>query len=190
MYLFFDTETIGLPKNWKAPVRDLNNWPRVIQLAYLLYSLDGKLIEEGNYLIKPEGFKIPVESIAVHGITNERAEKEGEQLSVVLKKFYEEANNAEFLVAHNMSFDEKVLGAEFLRIGMKNPFLKKKKICTMIETTDFCRIKGKYGKYKWPSLSILHKKLFDADFEDAHDAKVDTQILAKCFWELKRLGEI
>jgi len=23
MYLFFDTETTGLPKNWKAPVTDL-----------------------------------------------------------------------------------------------------------------------------------------------------------------------
>ena len=37
MYLFFDTETTGLPKNWKAPVTDLNNWPRLVQLAYLLY---------------------------------------------------------------------------------------------------------------------------------------------------------
>lgn len=33
MYLFFDTETTGLPKNWKAPVSDLNNWPRLVQLA-------------------------------------------------------------------------------------------------------------------------------------------------------------
>jgi len=37
MYLFFDTETTGLPKNWKAPVTDLNNWPRLVQLAYLFY---------------------------------------------------------------------------------------------------------------------------------------------------------
>jgi len=28
MYLFFNTETIGLPKNWKAPVTDLKSWNR------------------------------------------------------------------------------------------------------------------------------------------------------------------
>lgn len=27
MYLFFDTETTGLPKRWNAPVTDLENWP-------------------------------------------------------------------------------------------------------------------------------------------------------------------
>jgi hypothetical protein len=36
MYLFFDTETTGLPKSWKAPVTDVNNWPRLVQLAFLL----------------------------------------------------------------------------------------------------------------------------------------------------------
>jgi uncharacterized protein YprB with RNaseH-like and TPR domain len=38
MYLFFDTETTGLPKNWKAPVTDLNNWPRLVQFAFLKYA--------------------------------------------------------------------------------------------------------------------------------------------------------
>jgi hypothetical protein len=37
MYLFFDTETTGLPKNWKAPVTDLNNWPRMNSpIGYLI----------------------------------------------------------------------------------------------------------------------------------------------------------
>ena len=27
MYLFFDVETTGKPKNWKAPVSDTFNWP-------------------------------------------------------------------------------------------------------------------------------------------------------------------
>lgn len=44
MYLFFDTETTGLPKNWKAPVTDLNNWPRLVQLVYLYYDDNGNKI--------------------------------------------------------------------------------------------------------------------------------------------------
>jgi hypothetical protein len=35
MYLFFDTETTGLPSNYKAPATDLNNSPRLVQLAWL-----------------------------------------------------------------------------------------------------------------------------------------------------------
>ena len=32
-YLFFDTETTGLPRNYKAPSSDTRNWPRLVQLA-------------------------------------------------------------------------------------------------------------------------------------------------------------
>jgi hypothetical protein len=51
MYLFFDNETTVLPRNWKAPVTDLNNWPRVVQLAYLLYDENGNKITGGDYII-------------------------------------------------------------------------------------------------------------------------------------------
>ena len=115
MYLFFDTETSGLPKNWQAPVTDLNNWPRLVQLAYLVYDADGNRVSEGNYIIKPENFTIPKDASKIHGITNERALKEGIDLEVVLLEFQDLVNKAKFLVAHNMSFDEKVVGAEFLR---------------------------------------------------------------------------
>ena len=35
MYLFFDTETTGLPRRWNAPVTDVDNWPRLVQLAWI-----------------------------------------------------------------------------------------------------------------------------------------------------------
>jgi DNA polymerase III subunit epsilon len=55
MYLFFDTETTGLPNNWKASVTDFNNWPRLVQLAYLHYDNDGNKISEGDFITKPNG---------------------------------------------------------------------------------------------------------------------------------------
>ena len=88
-----------------------------------------------------------------------------------------------------MSFDEKIVGAEFLRAGMRNPLPAKRKICTMESTTSFCAIPGPYG-YKWPKLSELHYKLFRTGFEEAHNAAVDINATAKCFWELKRLGKL
>jgi DNA polymerase III epsilon subunit-like protein len=189
MYLFFDTETTGLPKNWKAPVTDINNWPRLVQLAYLLYDTSGNKISEGDFIIKPSGFMIPAEASRIHGISNERAIKEGLELSDVLIQFNSLIIKANYLVAHNISFDEKIVGAEFLRNGMTNTILNKNKICTMENSTNFCAIDGPYG-YKWPKLSELHYKLFKSGFEEAHNAAADIQATAKCFWELKKIGEI
>ena len=66
MYLFFDTETTGLPKNWRAPVADLNNWPRLVQLAYLYCDGDGNTLLSGDYIIKPDGFLIPESASIIH----------------------------------------------------------------------------------------------------------------------------
>lgn len=189
MFLFFDTETTGLPRNWKAPITDLNNWPRLVQLAYLHFDENGNKISGGDYIIRPEGFTIPANVTRIHGISHERAVKEGISLSEVLQSFHALIYESEILVAHNMSFDEKIVGAEFLRAGMANLIPEKRKICTMHSTTNFCAINGPYG-YKWPKLSELHYKLFKIGFEEAHNAAVDINTTAKCFWELRRLGKI
>jgi DNA polymerase III epsilon subunit-like protein len=189
MYLFFDTETTGLPRNWKAPVTDLDNWPRMIQIAWILCDNDGNRIESLDYIIKPENFSIPIEASRVHGISTERAIEEGESLEKVLKMFNDLVDEADFIVAHNIRFDEKILGAELIRKGIKSCFNKKPKLCTMQASTDFCKLPGPYG-YKWPKLSELHIILFGEDFEDAHDASVDIHATVKCFWELRKKGLI
>ncbi|OIO04951.1 MAG: 3'-5' exonuclease [Elusimicrobia bacterium CG_4_10_14_0_2_um_filter_56_8] len=189
MYLFFDTETTGLPRNWKAPVTDLNNWPRMIQLAYFTTDNEGKNTGGGNFIIKPEGFTIPEDASKIHGITTERALADGKDLLPVLWGFQAAIDQADFLVAHNMSFDEKIIGAEFLRSGMPDSLPGKKRICTMHSATDFCAIPGPYGN-KWPKLAELHQKLFKKDFKEAHNAAADVLATMNCFWELKRLGII
>lgn len=189
MYLFFDTETTGLPNNWKAPVSDLSNWPRLVQLAYLFYDRNGNKISGADYIVKPDGFIIPSDASRIHGITTEQAIREGHPLKDVLQKFQSIIDQAEYLVAHNMNFDEKIVGAEFLRNKMQDSTASKRKICTMQSTTNFCALIGPYG-YKWPKLSELHYKLFKTGFDEAHNAAVDINATAKCFWELKRLGKI
>jgi DNA polymerase III subunit epsilon len=186
MYLFFDTETVGLPRNWKAPVTDLSNWPRLVQLAYLVYDEKGNLLSAKNSIIRPDGFTIPKDASEIHGITTEIAKARGVPLLSVLSDFKTQVTNSKYLVAHNIKFDEMIVGAEFLRCNLANAIARKKRICTMEVGTDFCRIIGRYG-YKWPSLSELHYKLFREGFDEAHNAAVDIQITAKCFWELMRV---
>lgn len=189
MYLFFDTETTGIPKSWKAPLSDLDNWPRLVQIAWMKYDANGNKTDEQDYIIKPEGFTIPRDAAEVHGITTEQAEQEGVELKGVLEEFSGLINESSLLVAHNISFDEKIVGAEFIRKEVKSRLFQTKKICTMKASTDYCKLPGNYG-YKWPKLSELHMKLFDHEFEEAHNAAVDIAACAKCFWELKRLNII
>lgn len=187
MYVFFDTETTGLPRKWRAPVTDLENWPRMVQIAWLSYSGDGAKTGEGSFIIKPEGYIIPDVVARIHGVTTMRALSEGEDLTQVLTQFRDAVAGAETIVAHNLSFDEMIVGAEFLRKQIAHDMHTKKKICTMEGSKEFCALPGQYG-LKWPRLSELHQKLFATDFAEAHNAENDINATAKCFWELKRIG--
>ena len=187
--LFFDTETTGLPKNFNAPSTDLNNWPRMVQLAYIFQDIHGNVITKGNYIIKPDGYSIPTTSTSIHGISTERANKEGKILSDVLKKFNSLVIQSKYLVAHNVNFDVKILEAEFIRMKMKSSLQSKSKICTMESSTNYCAINGTYG-YKWPSLSELYYKLFNSILKESHNAEIDISATAKCFWALKQEGVI
>lgn len=185
MYIIFDTETTGLPGNYNAPITDLNNWPRLVQLAWQLHDAKGKLLSQQNHIVRPEGFTIPYNAEKIHGISTKRAEQEGKPLADVLSFFQQDMEKATFLVGHNVEFDIKVTGAEFLRKGVTTRFLEKKNLDTKEISTEYCAIPGgKGGKFKWPTLTELHRKLFGADFDAAHDAAYDVHATAKCFFGL------
>lgn len=188
MYLFFDTETTGLPRKWDAPSSDTRNWPRLVQLACLLYDEEGLLQDSQNFIIRPAGFTIPSSASRIHRITTERALEEGQPLADVLAQFSGLLGQAKCLVAHNMAFDEKVLGAEFFRVHKQDPLREIGKVCTMKTPSiiAYCQVPPKrYGTYKWPRLDELYRKLFERSFEEAHDAAVDVRATAECFWELR-----
>ena len=184
---FFDTETTGLPRSWNAPLRDLDNWPRMVQLAWLLCDEAGNELAHASRIIRPEGYLIPLDASRVHGITTERALAEGMPLADVLDEALPQLEKAAMAVAHNISFDEKILGAECLRLSRPFPFEKKPMRCTMKESTDFCKLPGMYG-YKFPNLTELHRKLFKKSFDDAHDALADVRACKAAYFELRTLG--
>jgi DNA polymerase III subunit epsilon len=187
MHLFFDTETTGLPRNHKAPVSDSRNWPRLVQLAWLVTDDQGREDKSLEYIIKPEGFVIPREASRIHGITTDLARRRGADLGAVLAEISADLVRARVLIAHNLDFDEKIVGAEFYRLGQPNHLEKKQQRCTMKSATEFCQLPGPKG-YKWPRLEELHQKLFNEDFEDQHTALADVRACARCFFELRRRG--
>ncbi len=187
MNLFFDTETTGVPKNYKAPVSDLNNWPRLVQLAWLLTDDKGQEINHGEHIVKPNGFTIPAEAAKIHGISTELAMQEGVDLKFAVDAIVADMQKAKVLIAHNVQFDEKILGAELLRIGYQNHLDSKPRKCTMQSSTNYCKLPGPYG-FKWPKLQELHQKLFSETFDGAHRALTDVRACARCYFELVRLG--
>ena len=190
MFLIFDTETTGLPKNDNAPLTDFDNWPRMVQLAWQIHDEKGRFVENHNYLVQPDGFVIPIDSKMVHGISTEYALKYGKPLNEVLDLFMISAAKAKYLVGHNINFDLNVLGCEFLRCGRENPLRRWQIIDTCTEkTAEFCQFPGgKGGKFKLPRLGEFHHLLFGEDFDSAHNASADVEATARVFLELIRRG--
>lgn len=184
--LFFDTETTGLPNNYNAPITNVQNWPRLVQLAFSEYYEDGSSLAKHNYIIKPEGYVIPVEATKIHRISTQQALTEGHDLEQILQLFHQAISESSILIAHNVEFDKSIVGAEFIRKKIDTKaLLSTRSFCTMKDknVVNFCKIPGKYG-FKWPTLEELHFKLFKEQIVDAHDASIDIESTARCFWEL------
>jgi DNA polymerase III subunit epsilon len=193
VFLVFDVETTGLPKSSLLIPEELHKWPRLVQLSWVLVQGD-QIVEEHDYIIKPNGFSIPTFVSYIHGITTARAKKEGHELKEVLAKFTETllGNSQISLVAHNISFDHKIVGSEIMRIESTffEQYMALNKICTMKASASYCNFKNKKNpkRKKWPNLQELHYKLFGENFEGAHNALNDAKACARCFIELKKLG--
>lgn len=188
--LYFDTETASLPRDYKAPAWDTENWPRMVQLAYR-YEVDGVVIAESRMVVSSAG-TIDAQAVAVHGIHSDVAALHGVKLSYVLKSFAAYVQKAEKLIAHNYAFDAAVIDCECYRTN-RPPVLSKQKsraVCTMLNSVEFVGLPGKYGKLKWPKLDELHEKLFGVPVPDAHDALADVRAMAKCYVELKKRAVI
>ena len=189
MFLIFDTETTGLPKNWKAPISDTSNWPRCVQIAWQLHDKYGKLVENKSFIIKPDGFDIPFESENIHGISTDLALAEGHQLKKVLESFNSAISKSKFIVGHNINFDLNVIGCEFYRSNFKSKLDNVDVLDTCSEqTAELCKLSGgRGGKYKLPTLTELHEFLFNEKFKDAHNASADVEATSRCLLELIRI---
>ncbi|WP_397364503.1 DNA polymerase III subunit alpha [Olleya sp. R77988] len=188
MYLIFDTETTGLPKRWDAPITDVDNWPRCIQIAWQLHDDMGNCIESQDYLVKPEGFNIPYDAEKIHGISTELAQEKGVPLLEVLEKFNIALSKTKFVVGQNVKFDLNIMGAEFVREDIANQLQELPVLDTCTEhTASLCQIPGgRYGKFKLPTLTELHQFLFNQPFAEAHNATADVEATTRCFLELIR----
>lgn len=185
-FLIFDTETTGLPSKYNAPIREIENWPRMVELAMSLADDTGNVLCNESILIKPDGFVIPVEASNISGITTEYALENGVDLSVALESFRGMATFADAFVCHNLDFDIPILFAEAYRMGFPLPI--REGFCTKLQTVDVLQIPNSSGyqsRYKWPRLKELHEFLFGEEHQGQHRAGSDADATRDCFFAMK-----
>lgn len=186
MYLIFDTETTGVPHNKTAPITDVDNWPRLVQLAWQLQGSKGNLLSQQNFIIQPDGFDIPFKAEQIHGISTRRAQEEGTPLAEALGYFIDDLEKASQLIGHNIEFDINIIGAEFIRQSLNtDKLLSSAKVDTGLVSIEFCQLTGGIGgRLKMPRLGELYEKLFGKKMLDAHDAAYDVDATARSFFGL------
>lgn len=184
-----DTETTGLIKdrNLRATKKNLDNFPRIVEIAWGVYSRAGELISEGGYLIK-QSEPIPADATKVHGITNEDCEKEGCELAEVLEKLAKDVDGCLRVVGHNVMFDKKIIEAEYIRKSMTKPFVG----MSAYDTLQMGRTHFKIGKY--PKLGELYEMVTGKSPEELgilkHRAIGDVAMTAQIFFSLKIYGNV
>jgi len=179
--LFLDTETTGLPKDWKAPY---DQWPRLVQLSYIVTDEFGKILIQKDQVIKPIGFTIPEEASKIHGITQERALREGVDLKTALEELDFHLSKVYRTVMHNSSFDTAIVAGEQMRMGWPDYGLITNQVglfCTKEKSTNICKIKNSRGGHKWPSLAELCA-FCGVENKGAHNSLNDVLATKECYF--------
>ena len=189
--LFFDTETTGIPErswNWDT---DFEQYPHVVQMAWL----HGCKVE--THIIRPDWWEIPQETVDVHGITTEYALEHGESFASVVDMFIQDCHDAGLICGHNIHFDTSIIKANILReLGreyydandVENALYKGKRIDTMRPTMKWVDARMANGRLKFPNLSELYSRCFPGETFPAHDALEDVKAVAKCLPVIVELG--
>lgn len=197
--IVFDVETTGLlPKN------PADEHPYITQLSYAIYNTDiNEFDNTFNVYIKvPENIIISEKITELTGVTRELLNKKGVDIVYALQTFYNAYITCDEVVAHNLSFDSKMIYTEtkrnFNNLGTTEEslnilemfessfcaFYKIEKYCTMMNSIDICSIiktnsRGSYKKY--PTLCELYLRLFESNPDNLHNSMIDVIVCLRCY---------
>ena len=189
--LFLDTETTGIPDRAAKWDVDFETYPHIVQLAWIYGD------KSESHIIRPDGWEIPDDVVAVHGITTEQAMEQGEPFVFVIDRFIAFAEQAGLLCGHNIHFDTGIIKANILReLGreyydandVETALFKGKRLDTMRPTMKWVDARKIDGRLKFPKLEELYSKCFPGETFPAHDALEDVKAVARCLPVILDLG--
>jgi len=211
--MVFDVETTGLlPKrNVETPLEEM---PNIIQLSFIIFdTVQFYICKKYNAYIKvSENVEISERITELTGITRQTCDERGIPICDVLDEFYHAYLSCDCIIAHNLSFDKKMVQLEVERnyatmeathphiLHLFNPtfneFHNIELYCTMMSSLNICNIMinskvdptKQYKKF--PKLAELYAKLFHSIPENLHNSLVDTLVCLRCFLKIRLHREI
>lgn len=171
MYLFIDTETTGLPKGGVQP--------RIVSIAWIVADTPTRHQSYRYMVVRPDGFQIPADATRIHGITTERANREGVALALALEGLALDigTHRPARVVAHNLGFDRPIIDTEYQRLGKRSALTGLNGVCTV-----------RLSKNRWPdqraTLDEVHRRLFGTALDAAHNAHADVLACMRIFFAL------
>ena len=183
LFAVFDTETSGNSKN-----------DFVIQLAVVTYDKFGDTIDSYNkYWSLPPGSRINPISQSIHNISYKILQEKGispeKEFPYILNLFSDFIKNGITLVAHNASYDNRMLKQTAEYYNFIWPFSTEHFFCTQKASRIYVRALDKNGNVKAPKNTELYKFITGNNPEgDLHNALVDCGITATGYLGGKKNG--
>jgi DNA polymerase III epsilon subunit-like protein len=170
-----DTETNGLPDG-----NDFSNI-NMLELGYIIMDIDMNILKKQNLLVKGN-FKVPKIITELTGITKEMTNQNGRPLDYVLKEFYKDIKDCEFVIAHNMRFDYNVLKKELKTV---NKFYLEE-FCSKIQICSLAIFRKELPKpiLRDHKLQTIYNYLYPEPYEQTHRALDDVFMIRNSFLKL------
>jgi DNA polymerase-3 subunit epsilon len=189
-YVVWDTETTGLPL-FNLRSTDPRQ-PLVVQIAMLMLADDGSETSMASLIVRPEGWTVPEDVTAIHGISHERAMDEGVSENLAALLFVDLQARASLRVAHNESFDRRIMRIAMTRAGVPRDVIEaieaRPSFCTCKAAQPIIRLPptermvatGRTGA-KPPKLEECIRFFFNEELAGGHDALIDARACARVY---------
>ena len=194
LFLGIDTETTGLPL-WNDPSEDPRQ-PHLVQLALVMVNEARRELARVNVMVRPDGWTIPPEVTAIHGIDDATALACGIPEKSAALLYGRLAERADILIGHNVGFDLRIMRIALVRAGYAketaDALHARPKFDTCLEATNVVQApptermlaKGMKG-FKKPNLGEAMRAIFGEEMTEAHNAAADLDAAMRLFWHLR-----
>lgn len=194
----FDFETTGLP-DFAARSLDPKQ-PHIVEMALIEYGDDGVELGFKRVIVRPDGWIIPPDMTAIHGISQEQAMDEGIPEADAMAIFLVAIARAALRIAHNEPFDRRIARIAMSRAGYERALIEfleaQPSFCTCNASkkivnappTDKMLAKGMKGP-KSPNLAECVAHFFPEEkIEGLHGVLADARYAGRIFYHLQTLG--
>lgn len=189
----YDTETTGLPL-FRDPSDDPRQ-PHLVDICILAFNHNGVLVDSFESMVRPDGWVIPAEVTAIHGITNEMAMDLGISESEALDGFMAIHERTGLRVAHNIAFDDRIMRIALSRYRGKqaaDDFKLVDGYCTCQKSKNLVQcpptakmIAAGFGKqFKVPTVAEALRHFTGEELVGGHRARPDTEACARVYFAM------